>query len=505
MTNRRKFLERSALGAGSVLLLPALVGSCITDHDFPDPPMPIVYQDVAKDFDWNNAARKAVATGLGMIPEVGEILGALVDIFWPETKEDVWDEVKAQVEALIDLKIGDLVSQQVRDDLAGLSNSTILYLHALKNENIEDTKVQWIVTRNSFAVALPHFQSPEYQVPLLGMFAQFANIYLAILRDGAAFGKGWGMNDAEHKQVVTDLQSTIKDFRKYAIDTYWIGRRIANDKYTKYTQENPKTFERDCIYFAIINEYDREMTLTVLDYMNTWEYFDVSKYPNGTKVELTREIYSDPMGTCVDEKGIKLNTHQPPTNLPTNVTVWAHDRINAVQVTYPAGGGPGGVTKTERMGSASGSNKPPLGGTFNISPDNPITKIWVSWGDVVEALIFEFSDGTKTPRLGKLSGDKHHYWSYELEGLSSIHINGRSRFYDNAEAIVLGFKFWQSPSETLDTVRSLYVNSPNERPAAEYAKVFPNNAIPAVLITEELKSARKAHWESVNKRAKALK
>ena len=499
MTNRRKFLERSALGAGSVLLLPALVGSCITDHDIPAPP--VVFQNVAKDFDWNNAARTAVATGLGYVPVAGEILSALVDIFWPDTQEDVWDEVKEQVEALIDQKIGDLVSQQVRDDLAGLSKSTILYLHALKNGNIEDTKVQWIVTRNSFAVALPHFQSPEYKVPLLGMFAQFANMYLAILRDGVAFGKGWGMNDAEHKQLVTDLQSTIEDFRKYAIDTYYVGRQRAIDL---GVAKDPENYQRDCMYFASSNAYDREMALTVIDYMRTWDYFDVSKYPDGTKVELTREIYSDPMGTCADSKGILLH-EVTPANLPTNITVWAYDRIDAVQVTYPAGGGPDGITKTERMGGDGGSNQPPHGGTFNIPPDNPITKVWVSWGDVVEAMEFEFSDGTKTHRMGKLSGDKHHYWTYELESLSSIRISGKSVFYGSAENIVLGFKFWQSPSRTLDTVRSLYIKSPKERSAAEYAKAFPDNAMPAVLITEELKSARKAHWESFNKRALALK
>ncbi len=502
MTNRRKFLERSALGAGSLLLLPALVGSCITDHDLPDPN--VVFQNVAKDFDWNNTARTAVATGLKFIPEAGEILSALVDIFWPETEVDVWDEVKEQVETLIDQKIGAFAYQQVNDDLAGLKNSTILYLNALKNGNIENIKVQWIVTRNSFAVALPHFQSPEYKVPLLGMFAQFGNMYLAILRDGAANGKGWGMNDAEHAQLVGDLQSTIKDFRKYTEETFYVGRQIAFYQYNKAIVEKPKTWERDCTYFAIVNAYDREMTLTVLDHMNTWEYFDTTKYPDGADVELTREIYSDPMGTCVDSNAIRL--HQvAPADFPTNVTVWANDRINAVQVTYPAGGGPDGITKTERMGSASGSNKPPLGGTFNISPDNPITKVYVSWGDVVEAMEFEFSDGSKTHRLGKLSGDNHHTWSYELESLSRIHINARSKFYDNAENVILGFKFRQSPSSVMDTVRSLYIKSPNVRSAAEYAKVLPNTATPAVLITEELKSARKAHWESFNKRAKALK
>ena len=53
------------------------------------------------DFDWNHAAEITIFTALGMVPEVGSILSALVNIFWPSSQKDIWSEIEQQVEQLI--------------------------------------------------------------------------------------------------------------------------------------------------------------------------------------------------------------------------------------------------------------------------------------------------------------------------------------------------------------------------------------------------------------------
>ena len=494
MQNRRKFLERSLLGAGSVLFLPAIVGGC-TDHRIPEPGTDPDLFDPK--IDWNDDAKIVVKTGLEMIPEAGEILGGLVDIFWPSSKEDVWGQVKEQVEAIVDQRIADGVYQQVSEDLKGLNNSTVLYLNEVKNGTPLDIKTQWIATRNSFAEALPHFQSAGYELPLVGLFGQFAGLYLAILRDGVISGKDWGRSAADQQQDIKDLQKAISVFSDYAANTVITGAGNLAQK----TKRN----DHLCEPFRTTNTFLRQMTLTVIDFINTWPYYDVTKYPIGTTVVLNRVIYSDPYGTC-DDTGNIVTAYPYPTQRPTNLTVWGHDRIDAVQVTYPAGSGPGGITTTNRMGGSGGDNTV-FGGSYNLSRDNPILYAKVTHSNCVNALRFMFNDKTITKKLGGnyAEGGESDWLGYTNECLSSIHINGISNFYGTADCVVFGFQFWQSPSTTLRAIGAIYVKSPKEHSATDFAKVFPNFAIPATLITEELKLARKAYWAYIKARAEALK
>ena len=501
MTNRRKFLERSVLGAGSVLFLPGLLGSC-TDHRIPPDGTPIIFPPLSDyKLDWNDDAKITVKSFLEMIPEAGEILGGLVDIFWPNTPDDVWGEVKAEVEAIVNQKIAAAVYQQVSEDLKGLNNSITLYRNELKNGTPAEILTQWQITRNSFATALPHFQDPGNELPLLGLFGQFANMYLSVLRDAVISGASWGRSVGDQQQDVTDLKKAILDFANYADRTVTSGA----DKL------NTKRDDHACEPFRTNNKYVRQMTLTVLDFVETWPYYDVTLYPNGATVVSIREIYSDPYGTC-DDSGNIVTPYPYPTQFPTQLSVWGGDRIDAVQLTYPAGSGPKGVTQTPRMGdqpfgNTGGSNQPPYGGVFNLSPANPIIQAKVTVSDVVNALHFKFYDGTITNKLGGnyKEGTDTDWLGYTDNALSSIYINGVSRWKQCADCVVFGFQWHPSPSATLRAIGAIYIKSPKERSAADFAKAFPKLGISAGSITEELKLARKAHWAYIEARAKALK
>lgn len=531
--NRRKFLERSMWGFGSAFLLPSLLQSCMSDHTLPPPlggddnPLPTIgdYQ-----IDWNDAAKTALTTGLGMIPEAGEILSALVDIFWPSSGTDVWGQIKDQVEALIDQKIADSVYQQVSEDLLGLNNAMTLYLNEVKsyneslqtNPNADPTSVreQWVSTRTVFVNNLPHFQSNGYQLLLLPLFAQFGNLYLSLMRDGVAFGQSWGRSAADHQQDIADLNKDMLTFYQYTYDTYNTAKiNLAN---------KTKVNNNLCEPFRTVNTYDRQMILTVMDFANNWAYFDVTQYPQGVPAEilfLDREIYSDPYGSC-DNSGPIVLPAVKPTQFPTNITVWGFDRIDAVQLTYPTGSGPNGVTTTPRMGDQpngtfGGQNYAPHGGSFNLSPNNPIVGAYTTYGlfqnnngtfgPLVAQLAFLYQDWTQTNVMGGTAGSVPGWiynsgWvAYPTEALSSIHINGVNNVLKTADCIVYGFKFLPSPAVTLKALQTLYIASPKERTVAELTKKLRSAAVPANLITEELRSARVAYWAALKARAKALK
>ena len=249
----------------------------------------------------------------------------------------------------------------------------------------------WNTADGDFDQQLPTFQLSSYQLLLLPLFAQFANLNLTLLRDGVQNGASWGWTPAIIASNTQKLTSKITAYTQYAQQIYQQGYNniVANTPYDNH----------NCQPFRAINNYVRQMTLSVYDFTWLWPYFDVTKYPKPVNVYLDREIYSDPVGTC-DDSG-PINLPSVPTQPISQITVWAWDRIDAAQVTYPAGGGPGGVTTTVRMGDQDGgSNVPPNGGVFTVSANNPVTIAAGFSGDILSAFTFTFKNGTSTGQTG---------------------------------------------------------------------------------------------------------
>jgi hypothetical protein len=448
-------------------------------------------------YDWNYAAENAVAGAIGMTPEVGSILSALVYILWPQSGEDVWAEIAEQVEELIDAKIDELVYQQVSDDLAGLNNVLNDYLATVQTGDITNTSQQWIIASSLFDEQLPHFQSDGYEVLLLPLFAQFANLNLSLLRDGVLFGAGWGWNQSYQQMISKKLTDSIDNFVYYTNQYYQL---------TRYDLQKTKKDNHKCEPFRSVNAYEREMTLSVLDFMQLWGYYDPTKYPDPVSVYLDREIYSDPVGTCDDSGAINIpgRAQQPMIEF----TVWAWDRIDAVQVTYPSGAGPGAVTQTARMGDKSGgSNQPPHGGVFKVS-GNPVTVAAGLAGDILNAFTFTFKDGTTTGKLGgNQPGGSKFSFSYTGEIVSSIHINGVSDFYGSADCAVFGFEYEQAQEVNADTMELLYVTSPSEVTLDDLAKRFVTkqvrlNELRAKASAESWAARRREYWAYLKARRK---
>lgn len=433
-------------------------------------------------FDWNNAAEQSIAGVLGLVPDVGPLLSALVYIFWPSSGEDIWSEIEAQVEQLINQKLSELVQEQVAASLQGLNNNLSSYLTALKVGGNDPSYIseKWNVANGDFLQQLPTFQLPNYQLLLLPLFAQFANMHLSLLRDGVLGGAKWGWTPPILSQTQQDLTKAISDYSAYATKIYQ----------NQLTSLNQSVRPNNCAAqpFRTINNFVRQMTLAVVDFVDMWPYFDASKYNGPVKVILDREIYTDPQGTACDSGSLKLPS--PPTQPISQISVWGWDRIDAVQLTYPAGGGPGGVTRTARMGDQSGgSNGPPHGGVFNVA-NNPVVVATAGSGDIINWMMFKFADGTSSIKLGgNYPGGSPTSWTFPGEILSSIHINGVSNYYGSADCVVFGFKYKQPQTLSEETQKLLFASSLNP-PASVTANVPP-----------EWNLQRATYWKSVESRS----
>lgn len=415
-------------------------------------------------FNVSFALENAIAGTLGMVPEVGSILSALVYILWPSSKEDIWSEIKGQVEDLVNQQISAEVYQQVQQDLQGLQGVIGRFQQAVAAGDNADTMTQWDIVDDALVQALPHFQAKGYQLALAPLFAQFVNLHLAVMRDGVLFGAQWGWPAATLQNHSQNLTTTLAQYLKYANQTYQNGLVMATGQAGTDVQGLQHKIEP----FKGINSYTRGMTLALLDFVNLWKYFDPSVYPNPVSVYLDREIYSDPCGTADDTGPIKLPT--PPTQPITQIAVWGADRVESVQLTYPAGGGPGGVTTTARQGYAgSGSPAPPRGGVFNVSA-NPVASVTCAFGSIVNSITLTFADGTTSNMLGGgYPGGTPVTFSYPGEILSSIHISGNSVFYDCADCAVFGFKFTADQQPDTSTLRNLYISAPRTPTLADLA------------------------------------
>jgi delta endotoxin, N-terminal domain len=447
-------------------------------------------------FDWNNAAEQSIAGALGLVPEVGSLLAALVYIFWPPSKEDIWSEIKDQVEQLVDQKIDQVVYQQVQDDLTGLSAALTDYLNTVKTGDAGNISVQWIATKTVFDTALPHFQSKGYELLLLPLYAQFGNMYFSLLRDGVIFGSKWNWNKQYQQMVASTLTNDVTTFVQYANQTYQTKyQSIANSTGTDY---------HACQPFRNLNSFSRQMTLSVLDFSGNWQYFDATKYPNPVSIHLTREIYSDPIGTA-DDSG-PINLPSPPTKPITQIIVWAWDRIDAVQLTYPAGGGPNGVAQTARMGdSGGGTDAPPGGGIVNIGAQ-PITIAAGYSGDILGSFNFTFEDGSSTADFGaNLPPGQAFSFSYPGHILSSIHINGVSNFYNSADCAVFGFKLPGALGLSLSSIRTLYITNPKdislEQLAESSAASLQLSHVKSIAVHESWDAKRQAFWQRITARS----
>lgn len=498
MQNRRKFIKLSVLGAGGVFASSALLQSCsFKDHDIPNPEPPIdppVHPPlVGMEVDWNDAAKTAVTTGISLlVPEGGEILSGLIGVFWPSTpQESVWDQVKAQVEALVDQQIGAFEYELVTESLDGLEGVMKSYVLEMKDGTNEEKLVTWINISLSMTENLPRFQASGYQLPLLGLFVQYANMYLSVLRDVVLKGKEWGRTDADQMDDVTKLTYTIQAFNDYVYKTYGEGRAALVAKTTfNHAQAEP---------FRTVNAYDRQMTFLALDFVNTWYAFNAFLYPHGDNVVFTREIYSDPFGEGNDPDN-PLKVAEPwPNQLPTQIDAWSGKYFNAIQMSYPPGSGPKGATQTPRYGDQESTT---YHDTYNLNTTNPIVQAGVSYGSYVNGIQFFFADNTTTKIHGSSASNNFTYAGYTNSALSSAVILGnvsQSESYA-ADVIVFGFKYWQSPSEALKALANLYITSPSEKSEADLVKSSPKLGISG-LITEELKAARQAYWAAVKKRA----
>ncbi|MGI6835726.1 insecticidal delta-endotoxin Cry8Ea1 family protein [Bacillus paralicheniformis] len=277
------------------------------------------------------------------------ILGALLGFLWPTNTQAVWEAFMEAVEALIDQKISDFAREQAIARLEGINKAIELYQNALsnleKNPNNavlrEHVREQFIATNTYIVGSMPLFRVKGYEVPMLTMFTEAANLHLLILRDAAKFGASWDMDVSTIESYQQYLEKETVNYTDYCVGTYNVGLEEAKTLFadlcdlntypwTRYNQGWREEEKPNCSLqqinryeqqlneqinsyraafryspgeyqklenWNLYNAFRRNMTIMVLDLVSLWPTYNPKQYVLPVKAELTREIYTDIRGT----------------------------------------------------------------------------------------------------------------------------------------------------------------------------------------------------------------
>lgn len=409
--------------------------------------------------DWNNVALQAITGGLNQIPVVGGILSSLVFAFWPPSGVDVWGEIKQKVEALINQQISTDDYNRVQAELGSAQDSSGLvgylqsYLLSVSpNSNKLDPQTAWTDAHGAFIGAQSTFQEKGIELLLLPLFAQFANMHVSLMREGVL--RGWYAEDR--------LQFRIGNYSDYANKWYQSGyqaRASANQG------------------FNYLNEYVQAMQVSVLNFVETWPYFDPTVYPPPVKVSFTNQTYftiSGSLGNPCGDYDLPSIPATPITNIDVYWLQDLYDNYNLVLGTQVGYAG----TQESYTGILIDGASPPITkpcdpdndyfcyfkNSVSVSADNPIVAVQGVYdtGGGTYCVDFIYQDGSST---GQIPGQNQQDYPtpYSIAPpkgyyLSSIWVPAGDGFYNSAADIVFGFRY-APPNLDQETARALYVSS----------------------------------------------
>nr|AGU13864.1 pesticidal protein [Bacillus thuringiensis] len=256
-----------------------------------------------------DAAKEAVSIGTTIVslitaPSLTGLISIVYDLIGKvlggSSGQSISDLSICDLLSIIDLRVNQSV---LNDGIADFNGSVLLYrnyLEALdswnKNPNsasaeelrtrfrIADSEFDRILTRGSLTNG-GSLARQNAQILLLPSFASAAFFHLLLLRDATRYGTNWGLyNATPFINYQSKLVELIELYTDYCVHWYNRGFNELRQRGTSATA------------WLEFHRYRREMTLMVLDIVASFSSLDITNYPIETDFQLSRVIYTDPIG-----------------------------------------------------------------------------------------------------------------------------------------------------------------------------------------------------------------
>ncbi|MGH0945352.1 insecticidal delta-endotoxin Cry8Ea1 family protein, partial [Bacillus mycoides] len=306
-----------------------------------------------------------VTVGAGAAAAAG-VLNVLIPFLFPDQTVDnqpappqyTQKELMKSVEALTRKEIQESKRVDALARWEGIQTMGRDYYAALcalsKDPDNEETKFrvrqEFNDVEDELKRSMPHFRAEGFEIQMLAMYAQAANLHLTILRDVVRYGKGWGFSQERIDEYYDNQGSARNPGLLQLLSVYtnhcvnWYNKGLVEE----YRTGNWNRF----------NDFRRNMTIMVLDIVAAWPTYDPRLYPLPTESELTRTVYTELLGNT-GGTGLTTEGSQPIGIIEENVTVrpqlfrWLRSlnmgAIDGVQTTVLKGG----QQKFETTGSST--------------------------------------------------------------------------------------------------------------------------------------------------------
>ncbi|WP_336974819.1 insecticidal delta-endotoxin Cry8Ea1 family protein [Bacillus thuringiensis] len=192
-----------------------------------------------------------IVMGLSLAPPPLPMLGTVVDLFqFTDGKtDDAWSITVENINKTIDSKIEQYHSYLMSSGLVALGSSLREYKRVLdiyetnKLTRVEDpaagVREQFRIANDKAKAFIAKLQHPQnqgdtrYNVLTLPLFAQAANLHLALLRD--AIVCDWGIDSNQLQGYKDELKKLIMDYTNYINKAYKEGLEQEKNKVADYS------------------------------------------------------------------------------------------------------------------------------------------------------------------------------------------------------------------------------------------------------------------------------
>ena len=398
--------------------------------------------------DLNAAAKKAVEMGLDEVPIIGKFLAAVVYLFWPETKEDIWTEIKGEVEKEIEIQIDRLVYDTAASHLKSFGFNCKHLHDAIENMEKDPQEVEgWVRDIvNDWSNIEEALKRKGHEVTLLPFYASATTVYLTALREGIL-----ALQKLKFPQ--STIETKMREFDR--VDEYLLHCQTTYEKHWKAiagtgdvdVDRANKLYDQDTKHGQpTLTNYHRFMTRNVLDRMHYWKSFR----PGSPKpAPLTSEVFAPLIGEISDHGPDKrtMQHRALPDLRITEVRIWGTPSEK-------------GAERVNLIGIALGQGKQIAANIGEGDWDSGLSpKLPEGWrGDImIDNPIVQFVGGPKTTKLVFKNGEEvvvrgaagfdirngNEAGPFEGQIVSRIEITGKS-YYHGVGGTSVGFRYEDS-------------------------------------------------------------
>lgn len=438
---------------------------------------------------------------LNEIPGVGSICAALLELLWPWGHDDVWDQIRARVEAMINEKIEAAVFSLLKQKLDGIAATLKLYVSATSTGDTQTMMMQFIATNTAMIEAAEEFRNPDLQWKVAPLFAIFSQIHMALLRDVVLHGKNWGWSAEAYTNYVKLTDSTLRDYTQYLDKVV----QAQADRLRPHAPTHPG-IHRTAIY-NYWQPFQEARIRLIADFRVLIQAMDPIAHPGPVGNVVFEDVYSKAYGTaddwdatCSAWAGEVTTPFSLPLANPDSIYIeYFNSTPRRVDVSYPAGKGPLLWSTEARMDTcriianavpgkecATIHIPPPKAGTrFNIVGAS------INTGSIPLGLALKLADGTKLT-LWNRANSLGAWWEdvqISAHKLTTLAMWTRSRYYDDDLGCIV-FGFSRDPDDVPSHLRELlYITAAGESDGIR--------RLSDQRISSELRERRTAFWRDL--------